>query len=155
MPPRFGWYEADVMFPTTPKSGVPTAAGYSKSWFFLGHLKPGLSAKQAEADLAIIAGREAKFFPQDYPTHFTVEVRSLTDNVSGRFQTTLFTAWAGVALLLLIACGNVANLMLARATSREKEFALRAVLAPAAHAWSASFCSKVCSSPWGLRPSAH
>jgi putative ABC transport system permease protein len=128
MPPRFGWYEADVMFPTTPKPGVQTAAGYSKSWFFLGHLKPGLSAKQAEADLGIIAGREAKIFPQDYPTHFTVEVRSLTDNVTGRFQTTLFTALAGVALLLLIACGNVANLMLARATSREKEFALRAVL---------------------------
>jgi ABC-type antimicrobial peptide transport system permease subunit len=48
--------------------------------------------------------------------------------VTGRFQSTLLTALAGVALLLLIGCGNVANLMLARATSREKEFALRAVL---------------------------
>ena len=128
MPPRFGWYEADVMFPTTPKAGAQTAAGYSKSWFMLGHLKLGISPKQAEADLSIIASREAKISPQDYPTHFTVQVRSLTDNVTGRFQSTLLTALAGVALLLLIGCGNVANLMLARATGREKEFALRAVL---------------------------
>ncbi len=128
MPPRFGWYEADVMFPTTPKPGAQTSSGYSKSWFMLGHLKPGISPKQAEADLSIIASREAKISPQDYPTHFTVQVRSLTDNVTGRFQSTLLTALAGVALLLLIGCGNVANLMLARATGREKEFALRAVL---------------------------
>jgi putative ABC transport system permease protein len=128
MPPRFGWYEADVLFPITPKPGAQTSSGYSKSWFFLGHLKPGITVKQAEADLSIIASREAKLFPQDYPTHFTVQVRSLTDNVTGRFQTTLLTALAGVALLLLIGCGNVANLMLARATGREKEFALRAVL---------------------------
>jgi putative ABC transport system permease protein len=128
MPPRFGWYEADVLFPLTPKPGLVTSAGFPKPWFLLGHLKPGVSISQAEADLAIIAGREAKIVPQDYPTHFTVEVRSLTDNVTGRFQSTLFTALAGVALLLLIGCGNVANLMLARAFSREKEFALRAVL---------------------------
>jgi putative ABC transport system permease protein len=128
MPPRFGWYEADVMFPATPKPGAQTSSGYSKSWFFLGHLKPGVTVKQAEADLSIIASREAKISPQDYPTHFTVQVRSLTDNVTGRFQSTLLTALAGVALLLLIGCGNVANLMLARAAGREKEFALRAVL---------------------------
>jgi len=128
MPPRFGWYEADVLFPITPKPGAQTSSGYSKSWFFLGHLKPGVTVKQAEADLTIIATREAKISPQDYPTHFTVQVRSLTDNVTGRFQSTLLTALAGVALLLLIGCGNVANLMLARATGREKEFALRAVL---------------------------
>jgi putative ABC transport system permease protein len=128
MPPRFAWYEADVLFPTTPKPGAQTASGYSKSWFLLGHLKPGVTVKQAEADLAIIASREAKISPQDYPTRFTVQVRSLTENVTGRFQSMLLTALAGVALLLLIGCGNVANLMLARATGREKEFALRAVL---------------------------
>jgi putative ABC transport system permease protein len=128
MPPRFGWYEADVMFPVTPKHGAQTSSGFPMSWFILGHLKPGVSASQAEADLIVIANGEAKIAPQNYPTHFTVEVRSLTDNVTGRFQSTLFTALAGVALLLLIGCGNVANLMLARATGREKEFALRAVL---------------------------
>jgi len=128
MPPRFGWYEADVLFPTTPKPGAQTSAGYSKSWFFLGHLKSGVTVKQAEADLAIIASREAKISPRDYPTHFTVQVSTLMDNVSGRFQAMLYTVFAAVVLLLLIGCGNVANLMLARATHREKEFALRAVL---------------------------
>jgi putative ABC transport system permease protein len=128
MPPRFGWYEADVMFPTTPKPGAQTSSGYSKSWFFLGHLKPGVTVKQAEADLSIIASHEAKNFPQDYPTHFTVQVSSLMDNVSGTFQATLYIIFTAVVLLLMIGCGNVANLMLARATGREKEFALRAVL---------------------------
>jgi len=57
-----------------------------------------------------------------------VLVKALGDTVIGRFESTLYTILAAVGLLLLIGCGNVANLMLARATSREKEFALRAVL---------------------------
>jgi predicted permease len=128
MPPRFGWYEADMMFPETPKRGALGATGNSHSWFLLGHLKRGVTRAQAEADLGVIARYEAKIAPQAYPTHFTVQVDSLTDNVAGRFQSTLYTVLAAVGLLLLIGCGNVANLMLARATSREKEFALRAVL---------------------------
>ena len=57
-----------------------------------------------------------------------MEVQSLTDMVVGQFRTTLYIMLAAVGLLLLIGCGNVANLLLARATGREKEFAIRAVL---------------------------
>jgi putative ABC transport system permease protein len=57
-----------------------------------------------------------------------VLVKNLGDTVIGRFEATLYTVLAAVGLLLLIACSNVANLMLARATTREKEFALRAAL---------------------------
>ena len=57
-----------------------------------------------------------------------MSVKALGDTVVGRFESTLYTILAAVGLLLLIGCANVANLMLARATSREKEFALRAVL---------------------------
>jgi putative ABC transport system permease protein len=129
MPPRFGWFEADVLIPEKPRRDA--AEGFATSaeiWFLLGRLKPGLSSQQAEADLTVIANRLAKIHPQDYPAHFRVQVRKLGDTVVGRFEATLYTVLAAVGLLLLIACSNVANLMLARATTREKEFALRTAL---------------------------
>ena len=129
MPPRFGWYEADVLTPEKlTRDTKPTFAGFSASWFFLGRLKPGVTTQQAEADMTVLFSGLAKIRPQDYPTHFTVRAKKLGDTVVGRFEATLYTVLAAVGLLLLIGCGNVANLMLARATAREKEFALRAVL---------------------------
>ena len=130
MPPRFGWYEADVMMPDKPLRGARSVGpGFSVGyWFLLGHLKPGVTRQEAQADLTVIAERLAKENPKDYPAHFTVQLASLLDEVAGKFRSTLLTVMAAVALLLLIGCGNVANLMLARATGREKEFAIRAVL---------------------------
>lgn len=126
MPPRFAWFDADVYFPEKPEPAA--GAGSSMGWFLVGHLKPGVSVSQAEADLLIVANRLAKLYPHDYPTHFEVKLKRVGDGVIGHLQTTLYTVLAAVALLLLIGCGNVANLMLARTTAREKEFALRAVL---------------------------
>jgi putative ABC transport system permease protein len=128
-PPRFAWYDSDVYIPETPVRGVITGfAGMPSRWFMLGRLKPGIPKAQAEADATVILNHLAKISPQDYPPHFQISVRKLGDTVVGRFESTLYTILAAVGLLLLIGCGNVANLMLARATSREKEFALRAVL---------------------------
>jgi putative ABC transport system permease protein len=127
MPPRFGWYGADVFIPQTPVRAAGLA-GSSPHWFMLGRLKPGVSKAQAAADATVILSRLAKINPRDYPAHFQVQVQKLGDTVIGRFESTLYTILAAVGLLLLIGCANVANLMLARATSREKEFALRAVL---------------------------
>ena len=83
---------------------------------------------QAVADMSIVANRLSKVYPKDYPKHFSVEIVSLTDLVVGQFRTTLYIVLAAVGLLLLIGCGNVANLLLARATTREKEFAIRSAL---------------------------
>jgi putative ABC transport system permease protein len=131
MPPRFAWGDADVWIPDKPnRTAVNTAyaGAFPRFWFFLGHMKPGVSVKQAEADLTVVAKRLATVYPKDYPKHFTVEVQSLTDLVVGQFRTTLFIVLAAVGLLLLIGCGNVANLLLAKATTREKEFAIRSAL---------------------------
>ena len=126
MPPRFGWYEADVLIPEKPVRA--TSGNSAANWFMLGRLKPGVTSQQAEADLTLIANRLAKIQPQLYPAHFTVQIRKLGDTVVGNFEATLYTLLGAVGLLLLISCSNVANLMLARATTREKEFAVRATL---------------------------
>ena len=129
MPPRFGWYDPDLWIPRTPHPGISTAfAGLPERWFVLARLKPGVSAAQAEADLTPVVNRLAKLHPQDYPAQFQVVVLQIGHSVTGHFESTLYTVLAAVGLLLLIGCVNVANLMLARATAREKEFALRAVL---------------------------
>src|SRR5881394_300866 len=131
MPPRFGWGNADMWIPKKPEHASATTAvagAFPQYWFLLGHLRPGVSMKEAEADFTIIANRLSKVYPKDYPKHFTVHIESLTNLVVGQFKTTLFIVLAAVGLLLLIGCGNVANLLLARATTREKEFAIRSAL---------------------------
>lgn len=129
MPPRFGWGNADVWLPEKPsRAGTTATLGFNRYWFMLGHLKPGVSEREAQADFAVLAQHLSTVYRKDYPKHFTVEIHSLTDLVVGRFRTTLFIVLVAVGFLLLIGCGNVANLLLARATTREKEFAIRAAL---------------------------
>ncbi len=129
MPPRFGWYEADVLIPEqlTRQAGSAPPPGRGM-WFMVGRLKPGVSTPQAEADLTVIANRLAKLSPQDFPAQFTVQARKLADSAVGPLESTLYTVLGAVCLLLLISCSNVATLMLARATTRERECALRVAL---------------------------
>ena len=131
MPPRFGWGDADLWIPEKlSRTATSSYAGAlpTRYWYFLGHLRHGVSMKQAEADIIVVAKRLALVYPKEYPKHFTVRIQSLTEQVVGQFRNTLYIVLAAVGLLLLIGCGNVTNLLLAKATTREKEFAIRSAL---------------------------
>lgn len=131
MPPRFGWGDADLWIPEKlSRAATSSYAGAwpTRYWYFLGHLRRGVSMKQAEADITVVAKRLALVYPKEYPKHFTVRIQSLTEQVVGQFRNTLYVVLAAVGLLLLIGCGNVANLLLSKGTTREKEFAIRSAL---------------------------
>jgi predicted permease len=100
----------------------------NRFWVFQAKLKPGVSRKQAEAALMPIAQSWAKDHPKDYPKRFRVDVTSYVESIVGSFKKTLLMLGVAVGLLLLIACVNVANMLLARATARDREMAIRAAL---------------------------
>ncbi|MDQ3743024.1 MAG: ABC transporter permease [Acidobacteriota bacterium] len=90
-------------------------------------LKPGVSLAQARAEMDTIAGRLERQYPEENTGH-GVSVLSLQDDVTGNFRTGLLIIFSVVGFVLLIACTNVANLLLARAATRRKEIALRTAL---------------------------
>ena len=90
----------------------------------VGRLKPGVSIAQANADAATIAGALKTQYP-DTNGHFSIGVRPEIEALVGDVRPVLLMIVGAVALLLLIACANTANLLLARATGRQREIAVR------------------------------
>ena len=123
MPLRFNAFGANFWMPVTPD--------YATHGFkLMGRLKPGVSVAAAAANLDSIAHRLHKpnpggIFPED---KFAIVPQTMLDSLIGDFRKTLYALLGAVFLLLLIACSNVANLLLARATAREREIAMRATL---------------------------
>ncbi len=126
MPPRFSKHGADLWMPVAADLSDPEIK--NREFVTYAHLKPHVTRQQAEADLDLIAHRLARIYPQQYPARFTIRVELLRDSTVAYFSKVLYTLSAAVGLLLLIACSNVANMLLARASAREKEIALRAAL---------------------------
>jgi predicted permease len=113
---------------STPDGSTPqTQQRGGHSLLGIARLKPGVSVAQANAELRTLAGALEKKYPETN-TKFGAALQPLRDELVGDVKTALYVLFGAVACLLLIANANVANLMLARASVRGKEIALRSAL---------------------------
>ena len=126
MPRRFTKQGADLWKPMKIDRADPEQQ--RRYIVFQAKLKRGISFERATGEMDLVARRIAKIYPDNYPPRFTVHVVSWVDGLVRQFRTTLYTLFAAVGVLLLIACTNVANMLLARAAAREKEMAIRTSL---------------------------
>jgi predicted permease len=129
MPPRFRMMNRDVFIPIQMKHTDIIGTGNAPAYFAVrARLKRGITLQAATADLEVIAKRLSTVYQKDYPMHFSVIASMANDYIIGDFRITLYALLGAVLMLLLIACTNFANLSLARATTREREIAVRASL---------------------------
>ena len=94
----------------------------------LGRLKPGVTIDQARAQMDTIAGRLALAYPDENKHIPTTYVRPALESLTGETRSPMLILLGAVGFVLLIACANIANLLLARSIEREREFAVRAAI---------------------------
>ena len=128
MPKDFRFFKRPVVI-WTPLAFAPKDDMNTRSNHFVwvvGRLKPGVTAQQADSDLNVIAARIAKQFPEN--AGLSVRLQSFRDNMVGNIRPALLAILGAVLFVLLVACVNLANLLLTRAAARQKEFAVRSAM---------------------------
>ena len=123
--PRFTWGDGEVYLP------LKLTADPVRTFFPMIRLKPGVTRAATNAEFQSLLEQFAKQTPNHFPEHFHVTLEGLNDHFVADIGGTLYLLLAAVALLLLIGCGNVSILLLARATGRQHELAVRSAVGAA------------------------
>ncbi|HEV2401785.1 MAG TPA: ABC transporter permease [Candidatus Sulfotelmatobacter sp.] len=119
--PNFTWdWGADVYLPQ--EIGNPQGGGVVLK------LRPGVSLAAADAELQSLWDRFARLYPRVYSAPYKADIRPLTWEITRNMGGTLYALFAAVTVLLVIGCGNVSILLLARGAARQHEFAVRSAV---------------------------